>query len=238
MQTLKIKRRTIFFLMLCFTMLYLYHYNSALHEFYMVPYEKTDISEIIRSEKISDEDLYILFRQTGVAPDAAKELIENKKLYTLERLHDLYFQKPDIKKKYIAYPITMEERNSVQKTPLVNLKKGDILISFNTHTLNWRHGHCGILVDEEKGTLLEHMSVGKTSCKTYAQDWGEYPGFMVLRYREEEVSEKAAEYAEKNLLDIRYSFFAGMIKKINQTKLCLKVLIVRILCGRHIKPQA
>ncbi len=209
----KRKRRTVFVLILCFIIMYLYHHSNTLQEFYIVPYEKADISEVIRNKKISKEDFCEVFKQTGVAPKAAKELIENKEFQTLDRLNDLYFQKPNIKREYIAYPITAQEKNSVQKTPLVNLKKGDILVTFNTHTLNWRHGHCGIVLDEKKGILLEHMSVGEVSCKTLAEDWGAYPGFIVLRYPEEETAAKAAEYAEKHLLNIKYSIFAGIIKK-------------------------
>lgn len=213
MQVLKRKRLMVFILVLCFIVLYVWHYASTLEEFYMVPYEKVDISELIRNEKISADDFHEVFRQTGVSPAAAKELIKNKEFHLLDRLNDLYFEKPDIKKEYIVYPITSQERNSLQSTPLVNLKKGDILLTFNTQTLNWRHGHCGIVLDGEDGILLEHMSVGQTSCRTLEEDWRAYPGFIVLRYPDEKISARAAEYAEEHLVDIRYSIFAGIIKK-------------------------
>lgn len=213
MQALKRKRWTVLVLLLCFMIIYLYHYSNTLQEFYIVPYEKQDISRLIRNEKISDEEFSTIFRQTGVSPKAAKELIKSKDFQKLDKLNDLYFEKPDIKREYILFPITAEEKNSLQKTPLVNLKKGDILVTFNTHTLDWRHGHCGIVLDEKEDVLLEHMSVGVTSCKTSAKDWGEYPGFIVLRYPEKKTAAKAAEYAEKHLLNIKYNIFAGVLKK-------------------------
>lgn len=213
MCVLKRKRQKVIVLVLCFIVLYVCHYANTLQKFYMVPYERTDISDLIRNENISEEDFDEVFRQTGVSPAAAKELVKNKEFHILDRLNDLYFQMPDVNKEYIVYPVTAQERNSLQRTPMVNLKKGDILITFNTHTLNWRHGHCGIVLDGEEGIMLEHMSVGETSCRSLAEDWRSYPGFVVLRYPDEEISKKAAEYAEKHLLNIRYSVFAGIIKK-------------------------
>lgn len=189
------------------------HFYNASNNFYTPDYEKKDISQIIRYEHISDKDYMLIYEQTGVAPAVAKELIADKEYEALRELNERYFNKPQIKKNYIAFPVTAEERNETQKTPLVNLKKGDVLVSFNTHTLDWRHGHCGLVLDEDGSTLLEHMSIGNTSCVTSAKNWGKYPGFVVLRYPDEEIAAQAADYAKEHLVDIDYSIFAGIIKK-------------------------
>ncbi len=189
------------------------HLNNKNQVFYEPEYKRADISEIIRSESISGDDYMLIYKQTGVSPYAAKELIEKGEFNLLERLNKLYFEKPEVELNYIAYPFTAEEVNTTQTTPIVDLKNGDVLITFNTHTLDWRHGHCGLVVDAEKGILLEHMSVGETSCLTDAKDWGSYPAFLVLRHNNEEMATKAADFAYENLLDIDYNIFAGLINK-------------------------
>ncbi len=189
------------------------HFYNKTKAFYEVPYEKIDISEIVRKENISDDDYMMIFRQTGVSPYAIREIIQEQNFPLLERLNDLYFEKPKIESNYIAYPITAEEINKTRKTPLVNLKDGDILVSFNTHTFDWRHGHCGIVIDAKNDILLEHMSLGSTSCLTKISDWGRYPGFLVLRYDDESIASRASLYAKENLLNVNYNIFAGLIKK-------------------------
>lgn len=181
--------------------------------FYKVPYEKTDITSTLDKKQLSDKDYILIFEQTGISPTAAKELIEDGNTQFIQKLHELYFNKPLSKKNYIAFPITLEEMNKTQITPIVPLKKGDILVTFNTRTLDWRHGHCGLVLDESGTQLLEHMAIGETSCITDAFYWGRYPAFLVLRYRDEKISQKAADYAKDNLVDIPYNIFAGVFKK-------------------------
>ena len=69
------------------------------------------------------------------------------------------------------------------------------------------------MLDDEGTVLLEHMSIGNTSCVTSAKNWGKYPGFVVLRYPDTDVATKAADYAREHLLNIDYNIFAGIIKK-------------------------
>lgn len=177
---------------------------------YRLPdYPKTDISHLLTNEHISDADYELIFKNTGVSPAAAKDLVSNNDTETLLQLNELYFQKQTIHRNYICYPVTAEERNSGQVTPLVDLKKGDILITFNTATLDWRHGHIGMVLDNGL-TMLEHMAIGDTSCITYVDNWGNYPSFAVLRYPDADVASEAAQYAEDNLVDVKYSIFAGI----------------------------
>ena len=73
------KRQKVLIIVSAFVVLYIYHYANTLQEFYKIPYEKVDISDIIRNENISEDDFNEVFRQTGISPAAAKELIKNKK---------------------------------------------------------------------------------------------------------------------------------------------------------------
>lgn len=213
MKPLKTKKAFAIILVLFFTVLYLRHIKNGNEVFYQVNYPKEDISEVLSKDSLMKEDYELLFKQTGLSPYVSKKLIENGSKELLLKMNELYLNTPEIKKDFVAFPVTASERNLHQITPLVDLKKGDILVTFNTHTLDWRHGHCGMVLDEEKGVLLEHMSIGNLSCLTYADNWGEYPSFVVLRYPEESVSEKAAEYAKEHLVGVDYNILAGVLKK-------------------------
>ena len=213
MKLLKTKKAFAIILALFFTVLYFRHVKNANEVFYQVDYPKEDISEVLSKDSLTQEDYNLLFKQTGLSPYVLKRLIENGNKDLLLKMNELYMNTPEFKKDFVAFPVTASERNLHQITPLPDLKKGDILVTFNTHTLDWRHGHCGMVLDEKKGILLEHMSIGNPSCLTYAKNWGRYPGFVVLRYPEENVSEKAAEYAKEHLLGIDYNILAGVLKK-------------------------
>ncbi len=210
---MKTKKRILLYSLIIVAILFVWHLIVANTIIYVPDYQQKDISELIKENNLSADDYMTIYRQTGVSPYLAKEMLEREDYEELEQLNKLYFQKQEIDKTFIAYPITVEERNKNQLTPIAKLKKGDILVTFNTHTFGWRHGHCAIVLNENSDTLLEHMSIGEVSCKTALGSWRGYPSFVVLRYKDEEVAKKAAEYAEKNLLDIPYNILAGVIKK-------------------------
>ncbi len=192
------------------TIRHIYFLNTA---FYIPDYKAEDISHLLTKKELTDSDYSTIFINTGVSPAAARELILEKQSNILTQLNKLYFKKPEYDKNYICFPFTIEERNVNQHTPIVNLKKGDILVTFNTATLDWRHGHIGLVTDKNGVIMLEHMAIGDTSCLTHTSSWVDYPAFAVLRYPDFQVASAAADYAIANLIDIKYSVFAGIIKK-------------------------
>ena len=193
MKPLKTKKAFAIILALFFAVLYFRHTKNANEAFYQVNYPKENISEVLAKDSLTEDDYTLLFKQTGLSPYVSAKLIESENKDLLLKMNELYLNTPEIKTDFVAFPVTASERNLNQITPLADLKKGDILVTFNTHTLDWRHGHCGMVLNEEKGILLEHMSIGNPSCLTYAKNWGGYPSFVVLRYPEESVSEKGSE---------------------------------------------
>ena len=200
------------YLLIFFFALFIWHIYIDKTIKYIPEYEKEDISYLMK-EELSSEDLIAIYERTGVSPYVVKNLLENEEYGTLKILNKLYFKKQDIDKSFIAYPITLEERNEADIIPIPDLKKGDILITFSTHTFGWRHGHCAMVLDEEGDVLLEHMSLGEVSCRTSIDNWKRYPTLLILRHKDEKAAQKAAQYAEKNLMDIPYNFLAGVIKK-------------------------
>ncbi len=172
--------------------------------FYAPDYAKEELSSILENK-----DFDAVFRQTGIAPKVAEEIAERENSAFLEKMQKLYFSGSSVKKNYIAFPVTLEERNRDDITPLIPLKKGDILVTYNTRTLDWRHGHSAIVLDDKGEVILEHMSIGEKSVITYAKYWGMYPAFIVLRHPDENIAAAAADYAKENLVGIPYSLFAG-----------------------------
>ena len=209
------KRRTtvIIYTLVFFLILFIWHIYIGKTVRYIPQYKKENISSLIRKKELASEDFVTIYEQTGVSPYIAKKLLKNENYETLQILNQLYFQKQEIEKSFIAYPITLKERNKEEIIPIADLKRGDILITFSTHTFGWRHGHCAMVLDEDKKVLLEHMSLGEVSCKTSINNWESCPTLLVLRHKNEKVAKKAAEYAQKNLMDIPYNFLAGVIKK-------------------------
>ena len=57
------------------------------------------------------------------------------------------------------------------------------------------------------------MSIGNTTVLSYAEKWGSYPAFAILRYPNEKTAKKAADFAKEKLTDVPYSIFAGLIEK-------------------------
>ncbi|MBR2404741.1 MAG: hypothetical protein IKA95_03695, partial [Clostridia bacterium] len=189
------------------------HIHCALGVFHSPSYSKEDITHIIDSKNVSDTDLEFVFRQTGVSPQIARDLINSQNTDLLLKLNEKYFAEPENKRNYIFFPLTAEERNTASATELVPVKNGDILITFNTHTCDWRHGHAAIVTNAEKGEILEHKSVGNVSELGNIRQWGSYPSFVVLRYPDDDLAQKASTYARENLVGIEYNIFAGVVKK-------------------------
>ena len=197
-------------LLLILLIRYILAENSA---FYRVTYEKTDISDILSKPQLSYDDRMLIFRQTGISPGSVEEIFSRGNTELIKNLQTLYFENADYQKIYIAFPVTLEERNKKTVTPLIPLKKGDILITFNTRTADWGHGHSALLLDNNGKVMLEHMAIGKNSVVSVAEYWGTYPSFIVLRYPDEKIAAAAADYANENLVDIPYDIFAGLVKK-------------------------
>ena len=181
------------------------HFIAGSHAFYVPSYEFEKVTEDMPADRV--------FELTGLSPQAVGDLKEQGDFERVEALNELYFKKPDFKRNYIAYPVTAEEKNTKQQTPMAPLRNGDILVTFNTHTCDWRHGHLAIVTDSKAGIILEHLAIGEMSSYGYAPYWGEYPAFAVLRHPDSDKAEEAARYAREHLTDVPYSIFAGIIKK-------------------------
>lgn len=107
---------------------------------------------------------------------------------------------------------TMEDRVPKEDaTAPTNLQPGDILVTLSTHSLGWRHGHVGLVLDEK--SVLECVTLGQNSRIVKAKHWGTYSNYAVLRVKGvmEEEREEVVKYAKENLCGVPYHLSAGLI---------------------------
>ena len=110
--------------------------------------------------------------------------------------------------------ITMEDRIPKEDAiPPRNLQPGDILVTLSTHSLGWRHGHVGLVLDET--SVLECVTLGEKSRIVKAKHWGTYSNYAVLRVQgaPEELQQEVANYAKEHLCGVPYHLSAGLLGK-------------------------
>lgn len=201
-----------------FLILFIRHIINENNKFWTSNIEYVNIEKILSKTDLTTDDLNTIFEQTGISPTATLELIKNNKTEILRELNNIYLKVPEISEKYTVKPFTIKEYLTNQKTPMADIKNGDVLINMATSTLDWRHGHAALVVDVENNQTLEHSVMGDTSYLAKLSNWRTQSKFILLRYEDEEVANQIAEYAKNNLVDIKYDIFTGIINKKDQSK--------------------
>lgn len=106
--------------------------------------------------------------------------------------------------------ITCEERIDAADRQLTDLQPGDLLVTFSTHTLGWRHGHAALVIDSD--TVLEAAMPGTVSALSSSDSWVTYASLLHLRVRDvsEQQQAAAADFAKSHLAGLPYGFFCGL----------------------------
>jgi len=193
-------------------------------------YEKVDLKEIfnatgedisggvLSAENLSEEMYHSLLQQTGLGKDAVDKIFETEynPVKTLEAYQDDFFDPKEYKCESIGI-VTREERLYVEDGRLLNgylladVRNGDILMTKATHSVGWRHGHAAIVVDAVRGKTLEAVIWGKPSMIQDLSKWRTYPTFIQLRYKQQEIGEEVAKYAEEHMDRVDYGLLAGLL---------------------------
>lgn len=195
---------------------------------------------------LHDRDYEFLLHQTGLGRDAVDKIvrvgileeksanqidqkgkIESKNCKTiyekLSKAQEKNFEIP----KYVCESTSIfssnerfkdEEGKLISQYDLVDVRPGDVLVSMSTHTLGYRHGHCGIVINEDK--ILEAVYWGKPTKICRVKRWESCPTLLQLRVSEEtaekmgltrdELGSLLADIAIFNGSDIRYSMFPNI----------------------------
>ncbi len=182
-------------------------------------YPKINIEHILSKEELTNEDYEILYFQTGLGKPAVDELIRVNPDYHTAMLN---FQKnffngvkiTSEKNTIISKEefVIDESGNRINGTELSPIQNGDILITKSSRTYAWRNGHAALVVDDEKGLILECAVLGTDSGLAYISKWTKYPNFMVYRLRDasKELRNNIAASALENLNSVPYSLTVGI----------------------------
>jgi len=180
-------------------------------------YPMEDITGLLEKESLSEQELQLLYHQTGLSQKALEQLSAQGKTELILQIQQAFFTFPTILCEKNS-PISREEAvvengQYRQSCPIVSLENGDILITPNSHTFGWRNGHAALVVDAEKRLTLESAVLGEVSTIQSVDKWESYPAFLVLRVRSLSPQERnlAAVYALEELLEIPYGFTVGIL---------------------------
>lgn len=180
---------------------------------------RINIDNLIGKNELSNQEIQIISEQTGINMAITEMLLEQEQEKKLLELQEAYYAPVSIET-IRTTPLTIceyvidENGEYTKGTSIVNLQDGDIVITKNSRFLGWRNGHAGLVVDAEKGLVLEAVMLGTNTKLCSIRGWEKYPSFLVLRLKEEFKNtyeiEKVVSFAEQNLLGIPYQLHAGI----------------------------
>lgn len=184
------------------------------------------------------EAVALLAAQTGLCEESVTTLIGQGRAQELFKLQEIYFAPVEIEA-IRTTPLTVSEWlvkepvSGYEGMPMADIRDGDILITKNSRFLGWRNGHAGLVVDADKGLVLEALMLGSPSQLCRISKWKSYPSFMVLRLKEEfgkgtktagestaegtdrtvmtNITADVASYAEEQLVGVPYQLLAGIL---------------------------
>lgn len=175
-------------------------------------YEKIDISALLDKAELGGEDYDLLYRQTGLTEIGIERELkrgEAGKRKILE-IQAAFFTPREVVRKYVAAWMCIDVVRGA--APNVTLETGDIIVSASTHISSLRIGHTGLVVDGEKGEVLQATAYGENTLIGDVTDFTSRINFLVLRPKASaETKQKVAAYAKENLVGIPYDAFAVVI---------------------------
>ncbi len=237
-------------LLTAISVLFLYNWTvEAVELAHVMPKTKPqDVSSIINkantTAQLSTVEICLLSEQTGLREATIQEMLHSGHASELLSIHNIYFAPVTIEE-IRTTPLTISEWLAEEPIPgyggmtMVDIQNGDILITKNSRFLGWRNGHAGLVVDAEKGLVLEAIMLGSPSQLCNISKWESYPSFLVLRLREEfmlpedndevqynttvtdvvvsdstdTTAENVAAYASQHLVDVPYQLLAGVFSR-------------------------
>lgn len=181
-------------------------------------YGKVDLSSILAKENFDAQDYSILLHQTGLGqlgvdsiiqePDGADQIIKFQE--------DFFAAKQTACRKNLlitGQEIFIDEGgNAAYGFNLAPYKDGDVLLTKSAHSLGWRHGHAGIVIDEVSGRTLESVVIGEKSRICDINSWRCDDTFILLRLKPEYdgLPSKISKYAQQTMVGIPYRLTGGL----------------------------
>lgn len=183
---------------------------------------KVDLTSLLQKPALTQRDYDLLFHQTGLSPTAVDTLLADGETgrQTILEVQEGFFNAPEpqcislIGGRFTCQDLLRDAKGEpFYGVPLAPLQPGDILLSFSTHTLGWRHGHAGLMIDPSRSAVLEAVQLGVHSYLAHVRHWRTYSNFMVLRVKEatDQQRQQVADFANRVLNDVPYSLLPGLV---------------------------
>jgi len=185
-------------------------------------YEKINLGDLpgIETGNFAEDDYKVLLRQTGLGKDAVDNVFvsADDPAAALEAFQESFFDPPE----YSCYKIGIGTREEsflddngkpFYGFEIADVKVGDIVISKCTHSVGWRHGHAGIVIDAENGKTFEAIYPGTLTMVQNLSKWRTFPQYIQLRHKEPGIGEKAAKIAVEDLSGVYWRYHAGLLGK-------------------------
>jgi uncharacterized protein YycO len=161
-----------------------------------------------------NSDYQTMFLQTGLGKMAVDKLLAEDEFELVLAIQDKFFEEANVKCTPIFGWFTKSDRIEKNMAPLfADLQPGDIILTLSTHSCGWRHGHAGLVVDQEH--VLECTTLGEESAIVSIHQWSGYSEFVVLRVKgiTEELQQEVVTFAKENLCGVPYHLYAGFVGK-------------------------
>lgn len=191
--------------------------------FFLPDYEQEDLTGLLAQDAWTEADYDYLFCQTGLGRGAAERLLSAGEAgrAVIRQVQQDFFARVRVSCEALLGWFTREDHivyddGRLAYAPVMaDLQAGDIILTLSTHSLGWRHGHAGLVVELEDGGLavLECAVLGTDSQVMSANHWRLYSNYAVLRIRDLDAEGRKAvsDYALEHLVGVPYHLTAGFI---------------------------
>ncbi len=177
----------------------------------------TDLCQLVdEGETLSQEQQSLLMEQTGLGQSGLEAVLEDRNGEYLLECQQAWFAQPSTECVDNGLTSSEELLADTRQPAFYDLQTGDILISLNSHTVGYRHGHAALVVDGDRAVTLEAATMGTDSMVLSASHWRDYPSVVQLRlksdcYDTQTVGQQAADAALENLKGLPYDLFSGFL---------------------------
>ena len=176
-------------------------------------YEMKDISSLLEKDELTKEYYQLLYYQTGLTNLAIDQmLLSNEGKEQILKIQNCFFKDYEIDDDNFAIFSHYYEIEGVY--PIAPLQNGDIIVSSSTEFSWWTMGHCAMVVDAERGLIVEVNGYGDTASRNSLNSIRSRGNFMVLRPNiEGEDVDRIIDYTLNNLLGVKYDATIGVLSR-------------------------
>lgn len=183
------------------------HYHTK--DYWFPNYPKIDLLPILEKENLSVDDYDILYTQTGITKIGIDSILEKNDINLILDIQEDFFTKFETYHHNFA-PLLCAEMLEYNSPKVVPLEDGDIIISPTTHFSIFEFGHSALVVNGKNKLIINALNYSTPTTIDNASFMTDRPTFIVLRVKtDKQTRENVANFAKNNLLDIKYSIFAG-----------------------------